>query len=217
MITLRTGDVVVDGNRIQALKEEFQRCHCVLLRGLLDGAVLDLLRPRIELQEWVDRDHDGIGKEKILDDPYALNLLHFAINAPKFLETVISISGCDQVTWFDGRIYRMEPRADHYDSWHDDVHGSRLVGMSINLSFARYEGGEFEIRKRGASDSTCIANKTVGDATLFRIQSGIQHQVKPVNGTAARTAFAGWFKSGKPDLLDRLRAAHAGSPGANGR
>jgi len=215
MITLRARDVVIDSVETQRLKNEFQSRHCVLLHGLLDGPLLQLLRPRIENGTWTDYKHEAIGKEVILDDDYALNLLHFAVNAPAFLDAIRSISGCDQISRFHGRIFRMNPGPDHYDSWHDDMGDGRLAGMSINLSFEAYEGGQFEMRELGTEDVlTRIATFIAGNATVFRIGGKFQHRVAPLAGRRPRTAFAGWFRSGKADLVNRLRRpdSQAASP-----
>lgn len=213
MITLRSRDVIIDGEETRRLESEFRQRHCVLLKGLLDQSLLDLVRPRIEGGNWLEFEHKGIGKEVILDDEYALNMLHFAINAPVFVDAIRSISGCDEITWFDGRIFRMDPKPDHYDSWHNDVSDTRLIGMSINLSFEGYDGGEFEMRELGSEAVLArIATLYAGNATLFRIDPGLQHRVAPLTGRRHRTAFAGWFKGGKPDLLNRLRRVDA-NPG----
>ena len=121
---------------------------------------------------------------------------------------VRTITGCDEITWFGGRIYSLIPGTDHYDTWHNDVvdYEVRLVGMSINLSPKGYEGGVFELRER-AKDRASVqfANSGIGNARLFRIAPELQHQVTAVVGDRPRTAFAGWFYAGKPDLLKRLQ------------
>jgi hypothetical protein len=206
MIALGPCGVAVDAGAVLRLRDEFRVQHCVLLEGLLDHALLDLLRPRLAAGTWADFTHEGIGTEVILNDDLALNILHFAINAPAVLDAVRVISDCPDITWYDGRIFRMDPAAGHYDSWHSDVMDGRLIGMSVNLSFAGYEGGEFEMREVSTDRRVGkIANHTLGNASLFRIDGQFQHRVGALAGTRPRTAFAGWFKSGPPALMTRLR------------
>lgn len=108
-------------------------------------------------------------------------------------------------------MYRFIPNSGHHDTWHDDCSAGREVGMSINLSEKGYEGGIFELRERQSKRILLrMANTGLGDATLFRISSDLAHQVTEVTGETPKTAFAGWFQSGQPDLLGRLRGAPDG-------
>lgn len=205
-VTLTPHAVVVDAEAIVQARHDFAEKQCVLLNGLLGPALLNLLSPRLERSTWSDFEHGGIGTEVVAADPHATSLLHFAINAPAAIHAFRAITGCDDFNWFDGRIFRMDPAAGHYDSWHDDFVHERLVGMSINLSAEPYEGGEFEIRrKRTDAILGRIANRVPGNASLFRLGPDLEHRVAPLSGTHARTAFAGWFRRDQPDLLSRLR------------
>ena len=208
MITLRALDVVVGEVDVCRLHGEFQTQDCVVLPRLLDASLSSLLLPMVESGLWRDKVHEALGKEVVLNDDRALNLLHFAVNAPAFLDGVRRITGCHDISWFGGRIYRVIPGTDHHDSWHDDVSASRLVGMSINLSPEGYEGGLFQLRERETKTLLFeVANTELCHATLFRISPSLQHRVETVRGNRPRTAFAGWFCSGKSDLLSRLRTA----------
>lgn len=208
MITLKTRQVIADKSDVERLRGEFHVRNCVMLTDLLDVSLLALLQPLIDNGLWCEKTYGGIGKEVVLHDERAINLLHFAINTPVFLNAVRTITGCDEITWFGGRIYSLIPGTDHYDTWHNDVvdYEVRLVGMSINLSPKGYEGGVFELRER-AKDRASVqfANSGIGNARLFRIAPELQHQVTAVVGDRPRTAFAGWFYAGKPDLLKRLQ------------
>ena len=76
------------------------------------------------------------------------------VNDERMLDVVRSITGCGPIGHFDGRVYRLEPSSDHYDSWHDDLGDGRLVAMSINLGRQPYEGGALEIRDRRTGATT---------------------------------------------------------------
>lgn len=210
MITLKTRSVLVDPHEVEHMRGEFQLQNCVMLIDLVDASLLALLKPLIDNGIWCEKIHGTLGKEAVMRDKRALSLLHFAINSPGFLNAVRAITGCDEITWFGGRIYSLKPSTDHYDSWHNDIvdYEKRLVGMSINLSPDGYEGGIFELRERGAVNvSTQISNAQIGNARLFRISPELQHRVTVVTGSLPRTAFAGWFYASEPDLLSRLREA----------
>ena len=126
-------------------------------------------------------------------------------------KTVERITQCGSISVFDGRIYRMAPGTDHYDSWHDDTNDNRLVGMSVNLGSLPYLGGVFQLRKNSCEEILCeVPNVVQGDAILFRISPELKHRITPVQGTQPKTAFAGWFRSAAPDFFSELvhSAAH---------
>ena len=89
-----------------------------------------------------------------MDSNATLAWLLLLVNDARMLEVVQSISGCGPIGHFDGSVYRLEPSADHYDSWHSDLGHGRLVAMSINLGRRPYEGGALEIRDRRTGATT---------------------------------------------------------------
>jgi 2OG-Fe(II) oxygenase superfamily len=193
----RTGTVVSgDLGDLDELRAAFEAQHCVQLRGLLDRELVQLIRDRVDDTQFYERPHDDIAREQCLADPAVQATLVFLVNDDVFFDAVRRITGCGQFKGFWGRIYRMLPNQAHFDSWHDDVDGDRVIGMSINLSAAEFRGGEFQIRERGSElPHHQIANTGLGDAVLFRIGENLEHRVASVEGTAAKVAFAGWFVS----------------------
>jgi hypothetical protein len=71
--------------------------------------------------------------------------------------------------------------------------------MSVNLG-GDYQGGVLQIRER---DSQCICHQVTntgpGDAIVFRLDPRLQHRITDVEGSTAKTAYAGWFRS-QPDF-----------------
>lgn len=131
------------------------------------------------------------------------SVLLFCVNDPRLFRVVERITGLSPLRCFEGRIYRLDA-AGTYDSWHSDVGAARLVGMSVNLSPAPYEGGTFQIRHVDRPDAVREhPNLELGGAILFRISEQLRHQVTPVTSAAPKTAFAGWFRS-EPDFQDVL-------------
>jgi hypothetical protein len=193
---------------VSLLATEFNERFSVRLPALLHPELVEFLESRMAHGEWVPRDHGRIGRELCLNDPISLHALQFAVSTPDFLRVIEGISGCGQISRFDGRIYRMTPGTDHFDSWHDDDMYERMIGMSINLSSTNYLGGVFQLRRKGLQQILReLPNTIVGDAILFRISSSLQHRVTPVEGRHPKTAFAGWFKSSGRGLFATLRSS----------
>ena len=186
--------------------QEFAQRYSFRLPQLLHPELIQIVTHRMELGNWISREHGAIGRELCLEDDVAFQLLHFVANTPEFLALVQQVTQCGQISRFDGRVYRMAPGKEHYDSWHTDATTDRLVGMSINLSSRSYAGGAFCLRIRHSDDIICeLPNVVIGDAIFFRISSELVHMVTPVEGTQHKTAFAGWFKSGGRNFFSAVR------------
>jgi hypothetical protein len=189
---------------LDRLRARFARQSCIQLPGLLDNWVFEFIQDQIARATFIDRVHKDIGVELSVADNPALNLLYFLANDRKVFQLVQRLTGCDRIGAFIGRIYRMVPGSGHYDSWHGDCVAHRMVGMSVNLSPQIYTGGLFQLRERESKTIVTEAPNTgPGDAILFRIATDIEHRVTSVAGTAAKTAFAGWFVS-EPDFMSLL-------------
>ena len=191
-----------------AMRPEFDENHAIRLPSLLPPDVLQFLHRRIEAGAWTDYQHGTSARELLLDDEPAIQLLHFLVGAPDFLDVVRRITGCEAIQAFRGRIYRFLPIRQHVHRWHDDLgeDPGRLVGMSINLGPQPYEGGVFQLRRLGTRKPIReLPNILPGHATLFRISPELEHRVTPVTGTEPKTAFAGWFKIDGSDFLSAIR------------
>jgi hypothetical protein len=182
------------------------RAHGFLkLRGLIEPRLLGSLLDAIDRTEFRNRVHDGIGVELCAEQGPVSSTLEFLMNDPALAETISSLTECGAIGCFEGRVYRMVPQSDHYDSWHSDVGQDRLIAVSINLGRSPYEGGVLQIRR--ASDATMLAeveNRTTGDAVIFKVHPSLRHRVGPVEGSEPRTAYAGWYRAA-PDFRELLR------------
>ena len=185
---------------VGALRETFARQHCVKLRGFIEPPLLRQIHRLVASAAFAEFVHEGIASELQMAAGVCTGALDFLVNDPRLFEFVRAVTGCAPIRAFIGRVYRRCPGTDHHDSWHDDLGHQRMIGMSVNLSDEPYEGGTFEIRRFKAD--TLIAslpNVGLGDAILFRIADGLEHQVTALGGVAPKTAFAGWFVGHRRD------------------
>lgn len=207
MIQLTHTGLTVDGQGLGALRAEFSAVHCVRLPQLLAPSLLRFVQQRLEQGRWQTKSYPDVGEEYSLDDLPGLNLLHFVANLPDFRNLIQEITGCSPLRRFEGRIYRMTAAAGHYDHWHDDTVGSRLVGMSLNLSPRPFRGGLFQLREYKSERMLAeIANTEPGSALIFRIAEHLQHRISDMEGDEPKTAFAGWFLPDLPEFFEELRA-----------
>jgi hypothetical protein len=188
------------------LRNQFASQHYVRLPRFLDPKLFDEITVGIERSRFVARSHDGIGEETSMEPNGILAQLLLLLNDPRLFAAVREVTGCDSIGCFEGRVYRMGPGGEHYDSWHNDLAEGRMVAMSVNLSRGPYAGGVLQMRRRGPKEVFAeVTNVGAGDAILFRLDSELQHRVTPVQGSTSKTAFAGWFKS-SPTFLSVLKS-----------
>jgi len=192
--------------QLARLRDEFGHRHCLLIPRLFEPALADEIARRVENSDFYRREHAGIGVEACMEVNATLAWLLLLLNDQRMLEVVELITGCGPIGHFDGRVYRLEPSNDHYDSWHDDLGDGRLVALSVNLGREPYEGGSLEVRDRRTGASAEVRSARTGDALLFELGEHLEHRVLPVTGRSARTVFAGWFKAG-PSFLSVLRSS----------
>lgn len=198
MLQLSLSDIRCDFSpaAITALQVEFRDFHTFQVRQFLAPEFFDFLMKGLPDKDFKPRPHGKIAMELAVDGKanVAIHCLQLRMNEKRLSAFIRTVTGIETLKHFSGRIYRMLPGGEHYDSWHDDVSDGRQVGISINLSPLPYSGGTF-ILKDGASGEIkrIMPNLGPGDAIFFRISEGLQHMVTKVEGATPKTAFAGWF------------------------
>ena len=199
---------------LDCLREQFDQQHCIRLRALLEPQLLRAIQQQIERAEFYERVHEIVGPTNAVDlcmmENSASEALHLVVNDRKFVCVVEQVTGCCRIGSFFGSVYRLTPDLGHYDSWHADMKEGRLLALSVNLSTDVYRGGILQIRNEESGHIVHeVANTGPGDGIFFRIAPYLKHRVSSVEGTVARTAFAGWFYA-QPDfhawLKQRLAA-----------
>lgn len=182
----------------RSLRERFERKHWFRLRSLVGEELLRRLGREIDSEEFQTQTHNTAHTELVMRTGRAANLLAFLTNDPRLFQLIREISGCDPITWYMGRIYRMLPGPEHEGHWHDDALEGRMLAMTINLGSSPYSGGILEIREADSKQVVDrVTNTGPGDALVFRVDPSIEHRVSAVEGDTPKTAFAGWFLSAR--------------------
>ncbi|MGE0040497.1 MAG: 2OG-Fe(II) oxygenase [Vicinamibacterales bacterium] len=167
------------------------------LPRLLDEELLGVVGRRLAAGDFRTRVATRVYPPAVdlkLHDDVTHGLLHFLLNDPVLLDAVRTITDRPEIGGFVGAVYRLLPGAGHQDSWHDDCDGNRLVALTLNLGEVPFEGGEFELRRKGETALLArVANTGPGDGVLFAIADALEHHIAPMAGTVAKTALAGWF------------------------
>ena len=201
MIQLARSGLVVDAGdaELASIADEFARCHVVRLPAFMSPDLLRLLSARLRDAAFRPRIEDGLEVEETLEDASLTALCHFLLNDPRLLELVERIARSGPLSDFLGRVYRRRSArqpGEHYYDWHNDLTEGRRIGLSVNLSDGRFDGGSLQLRAQGSQAMIAdISNANPGDGVLFRVSAELEHRVLPVVGEVARTTLAGWFRA----------------------
>ena len=138
----------INCNKVNVLGEHFEKYHWAKLLGLLENSLCEHVLLKIEAGEFYERVYKEIGpnRELCLKRDLTVALLNFVMNNAELFRVIEAISDCGHIGSFVGRVYRFMPGSEHFSSWHNDAVQNRLVGISLNLSAAKYSGGLLQLR-----------------------------------------------------------------------
>ena len=210
MIQLSKVGVIGDESGLDALATEFAQQKTFKIRNFIEASFLHELSQEIANSHFFSRaDVTTVGEdfaqELTMDENMTVHKLRILLNDAKLWKVIERLTGCDTVQCFYGRMYQMRSGEGHYDTWHNDVDGKRMVGMSINFSPRPYEGGVFELRELPSQKILRnLPNTGLGDAIFFRIDTTLEHKVTAMEGKEPKIAFAGWFQNA-PKFGDLMR------------
>ena len=126
-----------------------------------------------------------LARELLLKDDSVYGRLEFLLNTPELFTAVARMTGCRGIRSYAGHIFRLEPGRWHFVGWHTDFVGTRMLGLTINLSPVPYAGGILEIRECASKRMVARApNPVTGDALLMRLSPSLEHRVSEVEGNA---------------------------------
>jgi Rps23 Pro-64 3,4-dihydroxylase Tpa1-like proline 4-hydroxylase len=180
---------------INNLQRTFLRQSCVKIPRFLSPELLREVQNQLTEKDFYDRMDSHIAFESCMKKNPLFCFMHFLLNDETIFRWIESLTGCEKIQCFQGRLYRMVPGKDHYDTWHNDMDDQRLVGISINLSREPFRGGYLEIREEATQKiKSRTANTVPGNAVVFQISDTLKHRVTPVQGKHPRIAFVGWFQ-----------------------
>jgi hypothetical protein len=197
-VTIETDRTAIAGRAgWPALAAAFASDRRLLLPGLVGPRLLARVLARLKSATFSTRVATRVHPPAVdlkLQDPILHGTLQYLLNDTRVIELVRAVAGIPSITGYVGAVYRLLPGHGHRDSWHSDADGNRRVGLTVNLSEGPFEGGELELRDRRSRRVLWrVHNGGSGDGLLFPIDAALQHRIRPMGGTAAKTALAGWF------------------------
>ncbi len=137
------------------------------------------------------------------DPPRTGPLLCWLLGRPALRRWVETVTATAPLAAVGGATARFEAGGGQHLDWHNDlVPGhARMLAVTVNLGTEPYEGGRFEMKRRGA-EAAFFAHAHVQPfgALIFAIDKTLMHRVTPVTAGGPRTVFGGWFLSEPPAI-----------------
>jgi len=194
------------GDHKQVLRATLGRDHVAVVPGLLCGDALERVLDGVRQAAFVENHIPATSRrEQIMDDEPTSALLWYLASDPLLHRLVEALIGCEHVTAFAGRTYRMVPGSGHVGDWHTDAIDGRVAALSINLSEQPFDGGTTMVRDEATKRVIAEAGGSdmrPGDALLLRLRPDLAHRVCEVTGTEPKTSYAGFFKAGPRSPLN---------------
>ena len=185
MISIERAKVILDEVKLENHRLQFKEQHVFICPKLFSDSLHPIISNKLNSSPYIqkiDKKEDGsiISQEySISSEAIITQIINFYLNQNAVIEAVKKISNNPKIKSFKGRVYKFEADEFSFDNWHDDrTDNSRLLGLSINLSEAPYDGGEFQIRnKENKQVYTKVKHQHWGSAHFFRIHPMLEHVV----------------------------------------
>lgn len=181
-------------------REQFRQFRAISVHHMLDAAFLGTVLRLCETVPFDPGVSDGPGHTSIEAPPQRCGrILNLALSRPALLRWVEEVTGCGPLQRIEGRVMQMLCRPGDEFGWHDDnvSEQGRRVALVVNLGTAAYEGGEFELRRKGGRTLVSMRHTEPGSALFFKVGPGLEHRVLPLTAGGPRRVFAGWAYAGE--------------------
>ncbi len=216
------GVTVVRDAAWDAARRTFADRHLVVLPRFVEDSLLDRLCTAVAEGEFRVNEVPSVVRELAMTKPsWVPQLFWLLLNHRDVLAAVQELAdNCNDTfggrrdvvdgavrSFRVGRLLKLLPGRGHYSTWHSDVGGGSLIGLTVNLSEGSVGGGiEIGYTRRQVARRQLVGRGTpgFGGAVLFRIAKGLAHRGLPAAGTVPRCAFSGWFSNRADYLPPRL-------------
>lgn len=175
-------------------RDAFASDQALCFDGVIDPAFLEMLVSRAAAAAFMDDNVDRIGLRAIEARQRVGPVLSMALGRHNFLEWLMVATGVGPLRAVAGRLAQTRANGCDELDWHDDLDDlRRRLGMVINLSDTDFDGGTFEMRRKGETESFLrFQHSAPGSMLVFAVHPQNEHRVTPLTSGGPRRVFAGW-------------------------
>ena len=180
--------------QVQAARAEFAHSRALLIPGLLTADFLALLHRVWSVGRFDVQQDNEVGQPRVEASERCGAALSLALSQRGLLEWLQDVTGVAPLGSVEGGVIQFQAGQGAGLLWHDDLNRPfRQLAMTLNLGTASYDGGVFELRRKGEEALLMRHHHTgAGDALVFAVDGTLEHRVTPVSSGGPRTVFAGW-------------------------
>lgn len=176
-------------------REPFRSVPAILLDGVFAPPLIDRLVARGEAARFVPHDVVKVGVREVTDDAGIGAALAILLGRDPLCRWLADVTGSPPLNGVVGSFSQARAGAGEGLAWHDDlIDPRRRLGVVVNLTSQPYEGGLFELRRKGsAAPLLSHHHDRPGMTLIFAVGSDLEHRVTSVTSGGPRRVFAGWF------------------------
>ncbi|HEX4847422.1 MAG TPA: 2OG-Fe(II) oxygenase [Novosphingobium sp.] len=176
-------------------RDAFASLPAIAIPAAIEPAFCARMVERAAQAHFAEDDVAYIGTRAIEEPQRVGRALSLLLHSPELLHWLEQATGTGTLRAVAGRL--VETRANHRDAldWHDDRDDlTRRLAIVIDLSDQRYQGGQFQLRRKGEAEPLLSHDHAqAGSVLIFAVRPELEHRVTPVLAGGPRRVFAGWF------------------------
>lgn len=140
---------------------------------------------------------DGVGIREIADAAVMGAVMATLLDRPGLREWMAHLADLPPLRGVTGAFAQTRAGSGDHLDWHDDMNEPhRALGVVVNLGTTAYEGGVFELRRKGATEPMFVhQHDRLGSMAVFSVHADLEHRVTPVTAGGPRRVYAGWFQA----------------------
>jgi hypothetical protein len=200
---MRGDPILITAQGVQVLDDpavwraRFAEVSALALPAPLDPALLARLLRRAGDATYVDDEVRHIGTRAIEAPQRVGAAISLLLHDTTLCTWLAAVTGSGPLRAVAGRL--VETRCNGRDAlgWHDDSGDDRRrLAVVIDLADRRYQGGRFELRRKGeTAPVVAFDHPAPGSMLVFAVRDDLEHRVTPVISGGPRRVYAGWFLS----------------------
>jgi hypothetical protein len=168
----------------------------IVCRDALAPSLLARLMAAADAAGWAEDRVDRVGRREVEEPRRVGSTLSVLLGRPALVGWLAAVTGRAGLAAVEGRLARTSAGGAEALGWHTDLDGSdrRGLGVTLGLTGAEYDGGEFELRRAGQPRTTHRFRHTrAGTLLVFDLAPDLEHRLLPVVAGGPRRVYAGWF------------------------
>lgn len=175
--------------------DSFRDQRSIVCHEALDAALLARLNGICDRATFAPEPVEGLGHRHLEQPPVAGGALGLFLKRADLLGWLERVTGRGPIRTVEGGVVETHCKPGDELAWHDDLNNdSRLLALTIALGDTAFEGGGFELRRKGSEALLrAYTPDTPGTALIFDVARDIEHRVLPVTAGGPRRVFTGWF------------------------